>query len=366
MFLNKNGNECCQLFFKKIEQLLNEMAPFKTLSKKEHNLYIKPWLTSGILRSIQIRDLLHKQFLKEKDPNKKNNLFNKYKRRRNIITYLIRIAKDTYHKSLFDENINDMKKMWKNIKDIVNVNKKNQTYAKSVIINDNKLVSDKQEIANEFNKFYTEVGTNIDHKIPQVNTSFELYLGNPCQISFIPRIVTDHEIKNLILQLDVTKACGPTSFPNKILNLFADALSPPLALLINICLQNGVFPDILKLANITPIFKKGANNLCCNYRPISLLSNLSKIFERVMHIRLYAFLEDHNLIYKNQYGFRQKYSTEHAVTHMIELIKNKLDNKRWVGAIFLDLEKAFDTVNHEILLKKLHHYGIRGIIYNWF
>ena len=365
IFLNKNGNECCQLFFKKIEHLLDEMAPYKTLSRKECNLYTKPWLTSGILRSINIRDLLHKQYLKEQNMTKKKNLFIKYKKRRNIITYLIRLSKKSYYKSLFDENISDMKKMWKNIKDIVNVNKKSQTSAKSVVVN-NRLISDKHEVVNEFNKFYTEVGTNIDRKIPQVNTTFEHYLDNPCLNSFIPRIATDNEIRLLILQLDVTKACGPTSIPNKLLNLFADVLSPPLTLITNNCLQTGMFPDSLKLANIIPIFKKGATNLCCNYRPISLLSNVSKILEKVMHIRLYAFLEDHKLIYKNQYGFRQKYSTEHAITHMIELIKNKLDNKRWVGAVFLDLEKAFDTVNHQILLKKLYHYGIRGIPLKWF
>ena len=364
-FSNKNGNECCQLFFKKIEQLLDEMAPFKILSKKEYDLYKKPWLTSGILRSIQTRDLLHKQYLKEQNTNKKKNLFNNYKRRRNIITYLIRLAKESYHKSLFEQNINDMKKMWKNIKEIVNVNKKCQTSVKSLVVN-NRLIADNNEIANEFNRFYTEVGTKIDSKIPRVSTSFQHYLSDPCLNLYIPRIVTDNEIRNLIIQLDVSKACGPTSIPNKIFNLFANTLSSPLALMVNICLQTGIFPDILKLANIIPIFKKGARNLCCNYRPISLLSNLSKIFEKVMHIRLYTFLEDHELIYKNQYGFRQNHSTEHAITHMIELIKKKLDSKRFVGAIFLDLEKAFDTVNHEILLKKLYHYGIRGIALKWF
>ena len=134
----------------------------------------------------------------------------------------------------------------------------------------------------------------------------------------------------------------------------------------NMSLSEGVFPKLMKLANVCPIFKKSDKNKCENYRPISLLSNLSKIFERVMHTRLYDFLDDSNVFYELQFGFRKQYSTNHALLSIVEDIRSNLDNKTFACGVFVDLEKAFDTVNHKILLSKLNHYGIRGIANSWF
>ena len=123
---------------------------------------------------------------------------------------------------------------------------------------------------------------------------------------------------------------------------------------------------MLKIANVCPIYKKKEVYKCENYRPISLLSNISKIFERIMYNRVLDFLDTFDLIYKYQFGFRRHHSTTHALLSMVEAIRYNLDQKRYTCDVFVDLEKAFDTVNHNILVKKLEYYGIRGIASQWF
>ena len=134
----------------------------------------------------------------------------------------------------------------------------------------------------------------------------------------------------------------------------------------NLSLMTGVYPDMLKISKTIPIFKKGSRLLVSNYRPISLLSNLNKILEKIVHSRVYKFLEDSQCIYSLQFGFRKKHSTNHALIDITETIRRALDDKKFACGVFVDLQKAFDTVNHDILIDKLDHYGIRGASKNWF
>ena len=152
-----------------------------------------------------------------------------------------------------------------------------------------------------------------------------------------------------------------------ILHLIKEDIAEPLADLINLSFTTGIYIEKLKISKIIPIYKeKGDELLSQNYRPISLLSNINKIFEKIMHKRLYSFMEKQGAIFEKQFGFRKHHSTSHALLDLTEDIRQAIDSNKFSCGVFIDLQKAFDTVDHTILLKKLDHYGIRGVANAWF
>jgi len=178
--------------------------------------------------------------------------------------------------------------------------------------------------------------------------------------------VTSNEVEDFTSQMDKNKTTGPFSIPVPLIKIPKTHIAPLLSSLMNDSFLCGTFPNKLKLAKVTSVFKKGSRQDKDNYRPISVLSIFSKIFEKAMYKRLYTYLECHNILYPLEFGFRRKHSTNHALLSITESIRYSLDNNEFGCGIFIDLKKAFDTVNHSILLLKLHHYGIRGVAYDWF
>ena len=203
--------------------------------------------------------------------------------------------------------------------------------------------------------------------MPSSSKHFSQYLNNsnyPNSFFFTP--ITSSEVEFEIKSIPYFKATGIYSCHTRILKCIKGNISWPLAEIMNVSVLNGVFPSRLKRAKIIPIYKDNDVFEPKNYRPISLLLNFSKIFEKLMYKRLKIYFEKNLVLYEKQYGFRDKYSTQHALIDIVNNIQNNMEEKLFSCGIFLDLKKAFDTVDHYILLHKLDHYGVRGIVNNWF
>jgi hypothetical protein len=365
LFEGKNINEQVSIILGKTNGLLDEMAPVRRLTKKEINLRQNPWITRGILKSMRSRDQLYKEFVKERDITKKNNLHTAYKTSRNHIITLIRRSRNSFYASYFEEHKTNAKKTWEGIREVINVSKKNKTMPTKLVKSDAEIVGDKN-MAGAYNEFFVNIGNMVEQKIPISEKSFSSYLGTSASNSIFLKNVENKEVLAMLTQLNSSKSCGPNSIPSNLLKTHALHFVEPIKFVINKSLIEGSFPNILKIAEVCPIYKKGAKSKCENYRPISLLSNLSKLFERAMHTRIYEFLEKSDALYNLQFGFRKNFSTNHALLSIVEEIRKNLDSKTFSCGVFVDLEKAFDTVNHAILIKKLDFYGIRGPANSWF
>ena len=220
-----------------------------------------------------------------------------------------------------------------------------------------------QEISDVLNTHFATIGQKLASAIPQCRQCFHEYLcqGPSPYSSFLFDPITPLEIRNEILSLPVNKAHGLCSFPVRILKCACTVISKPLAKIMNLSIETGMFPSKLK----HPIYKSGDELECGNYRPISLLSNINRLFEKLMCNRVKAFGTKHVILCSSQYGFHESHSTEHALLDIVNKIQTNRDVKLFPCGIFVDLKKAFNTVDHEILLHKLNHYGIRGIVNNW-
>ena len=216
-------------------------------------------------------------------------------------------------------------------------------------------VNDPVKMANIFNKFFVNVGPNVDKSVSRTKISLLEFLKdrNPNSMFLAP--VTPQEIETITRLLNTKKSIGPYSIPVFLLKILSIHTAQPLAKIVNLSFEIGIFPDKLKVDKVNPLYKKGTCDNPSNYRPISILSVFSKIFEKLMHQRLYKFLELFEILYPLQFGFRENHSTTQAQLSLTESIKSSIDNGKFGCGIFVDLQKAFDTVTHEILLQKREH-----------
>ena len=236
----------------------------------------------------------------------------------------------------------------------------------SVIVN-NKLISEPVEVANKFNEYFSTIAENLQAKIYDTGTDFHQYLKDRNEHSIFIQPTNPLELIRIINNLNANKASGPYSIDYEILHLIKLIIAEPLSRIINLSFEKGKYFDNLKISKAIPVYKdKGSNLDRGNYRPISLLSNINKIVEKLMYGRLHSFPSKHDCIYTNQFGFRKNHSTIHALISLTEHIRDSLDQNKLACGIFIDLQKAFDTVDHNILLDKLAYYGIRGVANDWF
>ena len=349
-------------FLKDLNTLTKQHAPIKRRSRKEMKLKDKPWINNRIHKMMRIRDKILQKLKKQQTPE---NL-KLYKKFRNRVSNELKESKARYFHNYFSTNSQNMKKLWAGIKTIISHKSSTSSSINKIKGKNGNVTSDPSKMSNIFNDFYVNVADGITKTIPLTPKSPLDYLSNRMCNSLFLTPVTLVEVNDLINILNPSKSVGPNSIPIKLLKIIGSSVSPFLALLVNQSFQSGIFPDKLKIAKVISLFKKGNPELPSNYRPISLLPIFSKIFEKLMYRRLYRFLEIHKVLYSLQFGFQENHSIDHALVSLTEAVRNTLDNKRLGCGIFIDLQKAFDTVNHRILLSKLEHYGVRGCALEWF
>ena len=353
-------------FVERFEALLDKHMPWRKITQKEFKKRIKPWINDEILEMIDKKYAAFKKYLHCKNEDRRKTLHEEYKQLKNSVTEVTRRREKDYYDSYFTENKNNLQKIWKGIKEVINIKAKSFSQPNCIIEN-NQPVTEPRKIANAFNNYFTSIADNILKKRKyEGRKSHRDYLRHPNPHTLAIYECDRTEIENLISDLDPKKKSGPHSLPVDILHLLKQDISYPLTIVFNLSLTTGVHPDILKPAKATPIFKKGSKLETGNYRPISLLSNLNKLLEKLMYARVYKFLNEKNCFYELQFGFRTRHSTTHTLIEITERLRQALDNNMVACGIFIDLQKAFDTVNHSILLDKLEHYGIRGMGNNWF
>ena len=336
------------------------------MTNKETKQRQKPWITNDIIKLIHQRNNLHKKFVKTQNKDAKLLLHNRYKTVRNQIVSLCRQSKRDYYHNYFMVNSKNLKNTWEGIKSIINLDKNDKSNPTSLLIND-ELNNNPSNIANEFNNYFSKIAEKLQSTIHTQGQDFNNYLHNKSEYNFFIKPTNKYEIIDTINININNKSSGPNSIPNIILQSIKLFIAEPLADIINLSFSTGTYIDKLKLSKIIPIYKEKGDKLSSiNYRPISLLSNVNKIFEKLMYKRLYSFLEEQKSIYDYQFGFRQYHSTTHALIDLTEDVRKAIDNNKFSCGVFIDLQKAFDTVDHNILLKKLEYYGIRGIANDWF
>jgi len=359
---NTDPNIAYKKFLDTFNKIYEKNFPLTKVSRK--GFRDKKWISAGLKNSSRHKNTLYKKWLKTRSPND----YSKYKQYRNVFNKLCKAAESNYYKLMFNNISNNSKKMWAQLNKMCSFKKKQKSNNISIpklLIDDNEITAP-DEICDKLNKYFCSVGMNLANNLTQSKFKYTKYMHPSLRDSFYCSNITQLEIIAQLQNLAKNKKANAESFNPSIISESAFILATPLQYIFNTSLEQGIVPSGFKQAKVIPIFKKGDSTSPGNYRPISLLPVFDKILEKLICKRILTFWNKYDVLYKFQYGFRKNHSTTLALIEIIDTIYKSLDSQNYVLGLYLDLQKAFDTVNHDILLHKLYNYGIRGNMHKWF
>ena len=360
-------NECWCVWKSFFTEILDAHAPLRYKRTKANAV---PWMTTIIKNEIRNRDYHKKKAIKH---NSKYH-WEMYKKSRNKVNINIRKTKSEYFVNKIRDcaNVKDPKKSWSLINSLLGKNSKS-THINELKVNNN-TITDSTLIAESLNNYFINIGPQLasdtsfyeepDNDLNNENVSGARLSQNT---SFHFSQIEIHNVYSILNNLKANKSTGLDKIPAKILKLSAEIIAPSLTYIFNLSLASGIYINEWKRARVTPIYKSEDKTKCENYRPISILPVISKVLEKEIFRQLYGYLTDNDLLSKLQSGFRPKHSTLSALIQMCDDWLSNMDVGKINCVVFLDIRKAFDSINHEILLKKLNlNFGISGNALKWF
>ena len=351
--------------FTEFSRIINNCLPNSTKKasqKDKKKKKSKPWY-DGELHLLKCKkERAHKKYIMTRSDSDKDK-YNKLKK-----TYIKSLChkENNFYKNIFHENQKNSRVMWTQINKLMGRKIKPKS-CQSLLIG-KKIISEPAEVANTFNLHFSTVATKLHKTLPSIETTpTPSFNYSSPRNSFYLSPTDPTECKQIIKKLKPKNSTSLDPITTKMIKSFPLKIICVLSFLINRSLSEGTFPELYKRSKVIPVFKKGGKkNNIEDYRPINLLPSISKIIEKVVHKRLYSFMEKHKLINPNQFGFRKKHSTNDAINYAINKIASNLDQKEYTLGIFCDLSKAFDCLHTPTLLNKLRKHGIRGTALEWF
>ena len=329
------------------------MCPIKNFKIKQIK---QPWITHRLLELINDKDKALKIAKKSKD----SNLWKEAKRLRNACTNRLRKAKADFIKEQLIIHSKDQKKFWKHIQEVLPTNVRGGRPIS--LVDNNDRIIETELVPDYINQFFTDIGPNLA-KDCQMDWTFS---GQVCDQILSNIVTTNEEIIEICKGINVNKSSCIDNVSSEILRDVFLAVPEKLCVFFNNCFTAAAIPDSWKHAKITPLPKGGNDQIVTNYRPISLLPLLSKLIEKIVHKKLYAHLTENNLLDNRQGGFRPGHSTAKTCANFTEDLYKANNNNQTTIAVYIDAMKAFDTVNHQILIRKLQKFGINGALLKWF